>query len=113
MDKDTTTPSASEALQKARELAEKITNEEWSLGTSFSFKPPKRAVVVDRNGKIFPVFGYEGITDDVQSVCDLHNAFPSIHAELEKVTAERDGVVNLYNIMVKKYQDEKSKRDEI
>lgn len=37
--------------------------------------------------------------DNARFVCELHNAFPSIHAELEKVTVERDVALKGYREM--------------
>lgn len=116
-----TPPSASDALQKARELGTKrlcATKGEW-FACDDRLEP-----VSDRGSEILYSHGQTGFEsaiadgdiveystianeetdeiieevkkDDAEYIVALHNAFPFIHAELEKVTAERDVALKGY-----------------
>jgi len=121
-------PSATDALQKARELMEKYnqaTFGEWTPvvpepeGTQckdFVARFPydrhqkeKYHVLIrssrcqdhaigdfSTNHTCVELLQQE---DNARFVCELHNAFPSIHAELEKVTVERDVALKGYREM--------------
>lgn len=98
----TPTPSASDALQKARELAElhKCT----TAGKWFRNAPSgliRSDVQAKYEGdKVMTVSqGWRTLDEydaNLNMITELHNHFPSIHAELEKVTAERDELLKWY-----------------
>lgn len=127
-------PSATDALQKARELAEKYnqaTSGEWIAvvpepeGTQCkdfvarfpydrhqeekyhvlirSSQCPDHAIGdFSTNHTCVELLQQE---DNARFVCELRNAFPSIHAELEKVTAERDALEAKLKIAVNALED--------
>lgn len=81
----TPTPSASDALQKAREL--RVMEKQW-LDSGFHPQGDDRLAQKQRTKEYYDWY-----------IENLHHAFPSIHAELEKVTVERDVALKGYREM--------------
>ena len=79
-----TTPPT-DPLQKAREL--RVMEKQW-LDSGFHPQGDDRLAQKQRTKEYYDWY-----------IENLHHAFPSIHAELEKVTAERDELLKGYRAM--------------
>mgnify|MGYP001020530639 CR=1 FL=1 len=127
----THTPSPTDALQKAREIAaleakalpapffDGNTDDGKRLILSGNQKDSKYAFDVTTQQLLGPSWYIEESAKERNATCDflieIRNAFPSIHAELEKVTAERDELLKGYREMrlaiIRTKQDVSAMRD--